>query len=132
VDNDVNCPGGDSPSVVILCTHVLPAPIAVQLKYHSGIIADGFGDVSVFADVVGFTSLTASIVPTALIELPNRVLSGFDELVDVGDAYMVAGGLLQPHVDHRSAMATMASVHLVLTFVKSARRDSGTMSELGR
>jgi adenylate cyclase len=112
---------------------VLPAPIAVQLKYHSGIIADGFGDVSVlFADVVGFTSLTASIVPTALIELPNRVLSGFDELVDVGDAYMVAGGLLQPHVDHRSAMATMASVHLVLTFVKSARRDSGTMSELGR
>ena len=101
-----------------LLLNVLPAPIAAQLKYHSGIIADGFDDVSVlFADIVGFTTLAVNMAPTALVELLNRVFSSFDELVDangvekiktIGDAYMVAGGLLQPHADHLSAMATMA------------------------
>jgi adenylate cyclase len=101
-----------------LLLNVLPAPIAAQLKHHSGIIADGFDDVSVlFADIVGFTSLAASMAPTALVELLNRVFSSFDELVDangvekiktIGDAYMVAGGLLQQHADHLSAMAIMA------------------------
>ena len=101
-----------------LLLNVLPAPIAAQLKHHSGIIADGFDDVSVlFADIVGFTSLAVNMAPTALVELLNRVFSSFDELVDangvekiktIGDAYMVAGGLLQQHADHLSAMATMA------------------------
>jgi adenylate cyclase len=101
-----------------LLLNVLPVPIAARLKHDNGIIADGFDDVSVlFADIVGFTSLTARLSPTALIDLLNRVFSGFDELADangvekiktIGDSYMVAGGLIEPHADHLAAMATMA------------------------
>ncbi|MEI2723341.1 MAG: adenylate/guanylate cyclase domain-containing protein, partial [Verrucomicrobiota bacterium] len=51
------------------------------------------------------------------IELLNRVFSGFDELAGqhglekiktIGDAYMVAGGLIEPNPDHLAAMARMA------------------------
>src|ERR1700704_6649289 len=43
-----------------LLLNVLPASIANKLKQQVGIIADRFDDVSVlFADIVGFTALTA-------------------------------------------------------------------------
>jgi class 3 adenylate cyclase len=47
----------------------------------------------------------------------NRVFSSFDELAElnglekiktIGDAYMAAGGLTEPHSDHLAAMGTMA------------------------
>src|SRR5271155_2127108 len=45
-----------------LLLNVLPATIAAKLKSNIGIIADGFADVSVlFADLVGFTSLSARL-----------------------------------------------------------------------
>src|SRR3954453_18815934 len=101
-----------------LLLNVLPAPIAAQLKQHPGIIAQRFEDVSVlFADIVGFTPLSARLSPAELIEMLNRLFSAFDELVDrhglekiktIGDAYMVAGGLPEPRLDHLEAMATFA------------------------
>ena len=101
-----------------LLLNVLPAAIAEKLKQQVGIIAERYDDVSVlFADIVGFTPLSARLTPTELIELLNRVFSGFDELADqhglekiktIGDAYMVAGGLIEPNPDHLAAMATMA------------------------
>jgi adenylate cyclase len=101
-----------------LLLNVLPASIAAKLKSNVGIIADGFDDVSVlFADIVGFTSLSARLSPTALISMLNRVFSNFDELAEangvekiktIGDAYMAAGGLTEPHSDHLAAMGTMA------------------------
>jgi adenylate cyclase len=66
-----------------LLLNVLPASIANKLKQQVGIIADRFDDVSVlFADIVGFTPLSARLSPTELIESLNRVFSGFDELAD--------------------------------------------------
>jgi adenylate cyclase len=101
-----------------LLLNVLPASIANKLKQQVGIIADRFDDVSVlFADIVGFTPLSARLSPTELIESLNRVFSGFDELADyhklekiktIGDGYMVAGGLIEQNADHLAAMATMA------------------------
>ena len=101
-----------------LLLNVLPASIANKLKQQVGIIAERFDDASVlFADIVGFTSLTARLSPTELIESLNRVFSGFDELADyhklekiktIGDGYMVAGGLIEQNADHLAAMATMA------------------------
>ena len=101
-----------------LLLNVLPASIAEKLKQQDGIIAERFDDVSVlFADIVGFTPLSARLSPTELIELLNRVFSGFDELAGrhglekiktIGDAYMVAGGLIEPDPDHLGAMAKMA------------------------
>ena len=101
-----------------LLLNVLPASIANKLKHQVGIIAERFDDASVlFADIVGFTSLSARLSPTELIESLNRVFSGFDELADhhklekiktIGDGYMVAGGLIEQNADHLAAMATMA------------------------
>jgi class 3 adenylate cyclase len=101
-----------------LLLNVLPARIAEQLKRQVGIIAERFDDVSVlFADIVGFTPLSARLSPTGLVELLNRAFSGFDELAGahglekiktVGDAYMVAGGLIEPDPDHLASLAKMA------------------------
>ncbi len=101
-----------------LLLNVLPASIAEKLKQQTGIIAERFDDVSVlFADIVGFTPLSARLSPAELVELLNRVFSGFDELAGrhglekiktIGDAYMVAGGLIEPNPHHLAAMAAMA------------------------
>ena len=101
-----------------LLLNVLPASIANKLKQQVGIIAERFDDASIlFADIVGFTALSARLSPTELIESLNRVFSGFDELADhhklekiktIGDGYMVAGGLIEQNADHLAAMATMA------------------------
>jgi adenylate cyclase len=101
-----------------LLLNVLPASIAEKLKKQPGVIAERFEDVSVlFADLVGFTSLAARLNPTQLLEMLNVIFSGFDELADrrglekiktMGDSYMVAGGLPNPHPDHLGAMAALA------------------------
>src|SRR6266550_2732574 len=99
------------------------------------IIADRFDDVSVlFADIVGFTPLSARLSPTELIESLNRVFSGFDELADyhklekiktIGDGYMVAGGLIEQNADHLAAMATMA-----LAMHENVRELNGEFGDL--
>jgi adenylate cyclase len=101
-----------------LLLNVLPARIAERLKRQEGIIAERFDDVSVlFADIVGFTPLSARLTPTELVEMLNHVFSTFDELVQqyslekiktIGDAYMVAGNLPEPRSDHLVAMAHLA------------------------
>jgi adenylate cyclase len=101
-----------------LLLNVLPAEIAERLKKQEGIIAERFDDVSVmFADIVGFTPLSARLSPSGLVELLNRVFSAFDALADehglekiktIGDAYMTAGGLPRPHAGHLAAMARLA------------------------
>ena len=101
-----------------LLLNVLPAPIAAKLKKQPGHIAERYEDASVlFADIVGFTQLSARLSPSELLDLLNRIFSGFDELAGerklekiktIGDAYMVAGGLPEPHPDHLGAMASLA------------------------
>ena len=101
-----------------LLLNVLPASIANKLKQQVGIIAERFDDASVlFADIVGFTPLSARLSPSDLIESLNRIFSGFDELADhhklekiktIGDSYMVAGGLIEQNADHLGATAAMA------------------------
>jgi adenylate cyclase len=101
-----------------LLLNVLPATIADELKKTDGIIAKRLDDVSVlFADIVGFTGLSARLSPAELIDMLNRLFSAFDELVDrhglekiktIGDSYMVAGGLPELRPGHLEAMATFA------------------------
>ncbi|HET7536051.1 MAG TPA: adenylate/guanylate cyclase domain-containing protein [Candidatus Didemnitutus sp.] len=115
-----------------LLLNVLPAPIAEKLKRQTGVIAERFEDVSVlFADLVGFTPLSTKLSPTGLLELMNRIFSGFDELAmqhglekikTIGDAYMVAGGLPLPQSDHLAKMAAMA-LEMPESLKKSARLE---------
>jgi guanylate cyclase len=101
-----------------LLLNVLPAPVAERLKRSEGVIADGFEGVTVlFADIVGFTPLSASLTPNEVVTLLNGLFTAFDRLVDacglekiktIGDAYMVAGGVPQPRPDHAPAVADLA------------------------
>ncbi|WP_446396851.1 adenylate/guanylate cyclase domain-containing protein [Coleofasciculus sp. E1-EBD-02] len=101
-----------------LLLNILPKVIAQRLKQLESTIADNFEEVTVlFADIVGFTELSARFPPAQVVELLNRIFSEFDELSDyyglekiktIGDAYMVVGGLPTPRPDHAEATANMA------------------------
>ncbi len=101
-----------------LLLNILPESIAQRLKYQPGTIADHFEEVTVlFADIAGFTQLSAQISPTKLVNLLNEIFSEFDRLTThkqlekiktIGDAYLVVGGLPNPRSDHAEAVAELA------------------------
>ena len=110
-----------------LLLNILPAPIARRLKDQQGIIADGFADVTVmFADIIDFTRLAEEVPPKAMVELLNEIFSRFDAMAEfhrlekiktIGDAYMVAGGLIEHDgidfaVDARDYSAAMLRLAL--------------------
>lgn len=70
----------------LLLLNMLPEDIALRLKADSGHIADHFPSVAVlFADLVGFTKMSAKMKPTELVGMLNDVFSVFDALVDKYD-----------------------------------------------
>lgn len=101
-----------------LLLNILPHTIAQQLKQGVYPIAESFPSATVlFADLVGFTQLSTEVPAVELVELLNKIFSLFDRLAErygvekiktIGDAYMVAGGLPQPHPDCAKAIAQMA------------------------
>jgi len=101
-----------------LLRNILPQSVAERLLQEHRTIADDFSDVTVlFADLVDFTSLSANMSPTEIVNLLNGVFSTFDQLAEryqlekiktVGDAYMVVAGVPKPHPDHAVAIAHMA------------------------
>lgn len=100
-----------------LLLNILPSPIAGRLKRGENPIVDNFPDVTVlFADLVGFTQLSAQIIASELIGSLNEIFTIFDELAEqhdlekiktIGDSYMVVGGLPTPRSDHAEAVARM-------------------------
>ena len=102
----------------LLLRNVLPAEIAERLKRTEGVIAQDLDEVTVlFADIEGFTRLSAGLPPDQLVRLLDRIFSSFDALADleglekiktIGDAYMVVGGAPVPRVDHAEAIARLA------------------------
>ena len=101
-----------------LLLNVLPRTIADRLRETPGIIADSFEEVTVlFADIVGFSSICASLAPETLVAWLNEIFSAIDALVEkfglekiktIGDAYMVVGGLPHRRPDHAEAIADLA------------------------
>jgi adenylate cyclase len=101
-----------------LLLNILPKAIAERLKQNETTIAEYFPEVTVlFADIVGFTKLSTTMSPIALVELLNQIFSGFDLICEqhglekiktIGDAYMAVGGLPNPRADHAEAIAIMA------------------------
>ncbi len=101
-----------------LLLNILPKAVAIKLKETQRAIADSFADATVlFADIVGFTQISAGIPPQDVVELLNHIFSTFDYLADnhglekiktIGDAYMVVGGLPVERDDHTEAIADMA------------------------
>ena len=102
----------------LLLLNVLPKEIADILRNDNRIIADRYDSVSIlFADVVGFTHLSATMSPSELVSMLDEVFTCFDELSEkyhvekiktIGDCYMVASGVPNPQKDHAHLLAHMA------------------------
>lgn len=101
-----------------LLINILPETIAVRLKENPQTIAESFSEVSVlFADVVGFTTLSEKLSPHETVDFLNEVFIAFDKLAEkygvekirtIGDGYMVAAGVPLPLENHAQALAAMA------------------------
>ncbi len=101
-----------------LLHNILPDEIALRLKSDTSMIADDYESASVlFADVVNFTPMSATLTPAELVGLLNNVFTTFDRFVDelglekiktVGDEYMVASGVPRIRPDHAHAIAELA------------------------
>jgi class 3 adenylate cyclase len=102
----------------MLLLNILPREVTDELKSSGGTVARRFGEASIlFADIVGFTSLSARMGAEETVGLLNRVFSFFDSLVDkyglekirtIGDNYMVVAGVPRPSLDHADSLAAMA------------------------
>ncbi|MBX3259795.1 MAG: adenylate/guanylate cyclase domain-containing protein [Labilithrix sp.] len=102
-----------------LLLNVLPRRIAERLKNEPDTtIAERFESATVlFSDIVGFTELSARLVPDEIVRRLDEVFSRFDGIADqlelekiktIGDAYMVAGGVPARRSDHAAAVCEMA------------------------
>ncbi len=101
-----------------LLLNVLPRDVVAVLKEKSGAIAERYDSASIlFADVVGFTPLSAELDAEQMVALLNDVFSYFDGLVEkydlekirtIGDNYMVAAGVPRPRPDHAAVLACLA------------------------
>ena len=106
-----------------LLRNVLPGSIATRLLARpSEPIADHILEATVlFADIVGFTPLSAQTPPDQLLALLDDVFSRFDRIADrygiekiktIGDAYMAASGVPTADADHaaNAARAAIAAI----------------------
>ncbi|MDJ1182853.1 adenylate/guanylate cyclase domain-containing protein [Roseofilum casamattae] len=107
-----------------LLLNILPQSIVDRLKQRdlsaaeNYCIAESFDCVSIlFADLVGFTEMSANMPAIELVNLLNQIFSRFDRLCEdysvekiktIGDAYMAASGIPIPRTDGARAIANMA------------------------
>jgi len=111
-----------------LLLNILPANIASRLTSGETTIADHYNEVVVlFADIVGFTEISARTSPGDLVRKLNEIFSLIDILVEkyqlekiktIGDAYMVVAGIPQAEGDDAARMIRFARE--VLEMVKHA------------
>jgi adenylate cyclase len=102
----------------MLLHNILPKEISEALKAEQKTIAAQHDAASIlFADVVGFTPMAATMTPLALVELLNEVFLCFDGLVEkhglekiktIGDCYMVASGVPRARPDHAGVLVQLA------------------------
>jgi adenylate cyclase len=102
-----------------LLLNVLPARVAARLRQNPGqVIAERLDQASVlFADVVGFTPISARLQPEEVVRALDAIFTAFDALADehgvekiktIGDSYMAAAGVPTPRADHAQAIAELA------------------------
>lgn len=101
-----------------LLLNILPKEISDILKTEQRTIAAHYDAASIlFADVVEFTPMAATMTPLQLVDLLNEVFQCFDNLVEkydlekiktIGDCYMVAAGVPRTRPDHALALVQLA------------------------
>ena len=101
-----------------LLRNILPAEIATRLRNGESNIADHFdGATVIFADVVGFSKITARMKAYEIVACLNQLFSEFDRLAEdagiekiktIGDNYMAVAGVPPPRSNHARMAAKFA------------------------
>ena len=101
-----------------LLHEILPSHIADKIIQGQHTIAEECQDMTImFADIVGFTSISEDLPPSDIIELLNDVYSKLDSLADaygiekiktIGDAYMAICNSGESIGEHRKRMLLFA------------------------
>jgi len=112
-----------------LLERIMPETVAERLEAGDEQVVDQLTEVTVlFADIVGFTDLSAEQSPDATLKLLADVFAEFDQLTEkygvekiktIGDAYMVAAGAPPGTGADASHMASLAR-----DMVQAARKFS--------
>ena len=122
-----------------LLFNVLPGSIAARLRAGERTIADAYLARHVlFADIVGFTALTARLPADEVVRMLDRLFARFDELVaarglekikTIGDAYMAAGGLPDALEDHAARVVDLGLAMIDVAGQKNDRMRAVALSE---
>ncbi|KAL2920313.1 hypothetical protein HK105_200386 [Polyrhizophydium stewartii] len=102
-----------------LLSQMLPRSVANQLMDGKQVTPQTFDNATVFfLDVVGFTTMCASMHPTETVSLLDAIYNTFDEVIQkydaykvetIGDSYLIVSGIPTPNGDrHASEIATLA------------------------
>jgi guanylate cyclase len=98
---------------------MMPGAIVQRLKENpQATIADSYDAATIlFADLKGFTPLSARLGPARIVRLLDELFTAFDkeavalgmiQIKTIGDAYMAVAGLPAPHPDHAEAAIRFA------------------------
>lgn len=122
----------------LLLLNILPTSIADRLKEQQETIADDYSEASVlFADLVGFTALTATQSAGETVAMLNAIVSAFDvacvahgleKIKTIGDAYMAASGVPRTRPDH--AVETLRFARSMQKLLQVYNNESGHALEL--
>lgn len=117
---------------------ILPETVANELRETGKTQAVRHEDVSIlFADIVGFTPLAASMPAEDVVAMLASIFERFDALIvdcgvekikTIGDAYMVASGVPESVPDHAERIARCAVG--MLAIMESFSAESGHQLEL--
>ena len=101
-----------------LLVSILPRSIAERLKASTQPIADHVDSASIlFADLVNFTPMSERLPAGQVVGMLDELFSRFDALAErhglekiktIGDCYMAAAGVPDPHPDHARRAALLA------------------------
>ncbi|MFL5319747.1 MAG: adenylate/guanylate cyclase domain-containing protein [Myxococcaceae bacterium] len=101
-----------------LLLNTLPPTIVKRMKGGERTIADAVPEVTVlFADIAGFTRMSAELSPSELVTRLDGIFTdidaiasryGVEKIKTIGDCYMAVAGALEPRADHAVAVARMA------------------------
>ena len=116
-----------------LLHNIMPPSIAKRLLKGEESLPEIHPEVTVlFADIVGFTELSASLGPAETVQLLNDIFGKFDELAEkncvekiktIGDNYMVVGGVPNRDPLHCRHVADFAiqAISFIASFSKNVK-----------
>lgn len=118
--------------------NVLPARVAARLRSGDTEVTEDFAEVTIlYADVAGFTPLAETMSPESLVRLLDELVSSFDRLCEkyqvekiktIGDAYVAAAGLTEPHMGGAQRMLSLGGEMLAL--MKEMRARTGQVIDI--